>query len=410
MKVLMVNKFNFVKGGSDRYFLELSDLLAKEGVKVAKFCMEHPDNLPSPYKKYFVSQIDFNSNNWLKQLKAIGRTLYSREAARKFEELIKNFLPDIVHVHNIYHQISPSILTVAKKYRLPIVMHLHDYKLVCANYKMFSHGKIDESEKGGHYWRCVANKCFRNSYLASLLVALEMYIHHSLLKIYEKNIDLYISPSQFMKDKLVEWGIPAEKIQVVKHYIDTQKYKPDFELGDYILYFGRLAEEKGVDLLLKAYGHLHTSKKLLIVGSGSEHKKLHDLAGKLGLALKVKFTGPKHGEELKRIIKGSYMVVVPSRWYEVFGLVNLEAAALGKMVLAANIGGITEVVNNHHTGLLYKYDSVNDLTTKLEWCLDNPKQVAEFARDSRHFVENNFQPKNHVKNILNIYQDLISLR
>ncbi|MEI6378512.1 MAG: glycosyltransferase family 4 protein [Candidatus Falkowbacteria bacterium] len=407
MKVLLVNKFNFIKGGSDRYFLALADLLESKGVTVAKFCMDHPDNLPCKQKPYFVSRVNFNSRSFLVRLKAALRLLYSFEAAYKFDKLVRDFKPDIIHIHNIYHQISPSILPVAKKHGIPVVMHLHDYKLLSPNYKFFSHGHIDDIGLDGRYWRCFSTKCFKDSYLASLLAAIEMYLHHKILKLFEKNIDLYISPSQFMKNKMVEGGIPAAKIKVVNHFIDCARLKPEYALGKYLLYFGRLDSEKGIDLLLKAYADTDNRLKLLIVGSGPEHKNLLTLTKELKLQNRVEFIGPKKGNELIDLIRGAYLVIIPSRWYEVFGLVGLEAAALGKAVLAADIGGIPELVNDQHTGLLYKYDSPNDLATKIEWALDNQAVITEFAYNARHLAETRFRPNEHYAAIITLYRQLI---
>jgi len=139
MKVLLVNKYNFIKGGSDKYFLDLANLLSKQpGIKVAKFCMSHPQNLPDKYSRYFVSGLNFDRFRLHDLFKYLGRVFYSFEAKRKFANLLDDFRPDIIHLHNIYHHLSPSILTAAKERRIPIIMHVHDYKLVCPNYKMFS--------------------------------------------------------------------------------------------------------------------------------------------------------------------------------------------------------------------------------------------------------------------------------
>jgi glycosyltransferase involved in cell wall biosynthesis len=404
MKVLLVNKFNFVKGGADKYFLEVADLLTSRGVKVAKFAMRHPNNLPDKWSKYWPSGINFDRfqiNNFFKYLSHI---FWNREAAEQFDQLIVDFKPDIVHINNIYHHLSPSILPVAKRRGLPVVMHLHDYKLVCPNYKMFARGRIDESAKGGHYWRCVLRRSVKNSYLKSALAAAEMWLHHKVLKVYEKNVDLYIAPSQFMKHKMVDWGVPADKITVLYHFIDVKKFKPDFSPGNYLLYFGRLDKEKGVDNLLAAMTKVAAPVKLKIIGSGPEYKPLKALTKELALGERVEFLGPKYGETLKKIIARAYLVVIPSRWYEVFGLVNLEAAALGKFVIAAASGGIPEAVQASHTALLYQPESVAELATKLNWSLANPQVVAEGGREAREFVSQHFSPDKHFGGLMKIYE------
>jgi len=408
MKIVQVNKYNFIKGGADKYFIDLSDLLSRQADwQVAKFCMDHPQNLPDRFSKYFVSHLDFDHFHWSDILKYLSRVFYSREAKRQFQALLEEFQPDLIHIHNIYHQISPSILDVAKAKGIPVLMHVHDYKLVCPNYKMFSHGRIDESTKGGRYYRCLFNRCFKGSLAKSLLVTLEMYWHHRILKIYEKNIDLYIAPSQFVKNKLIEWGIEADKIKLLYHYVISEGIKPDYRLGDYLLYFGRLDQEKGVDVLIRAMAILKSQVKLKIVGFGPQYKTLKNLTAELGLVDRVEFLGPKFGPELRDIIAGSYLVVVPSVWYEVFGLVILESAVLGKFVVASDIGGIKETVQSSRTAILFQPGNYQDLATKLDWSLANPSAIEGFAHEARNFVTNKFTVEAHLKGLLDLYRSVL---
>lgn len=402
----MAHKFNFIKGGADKYFLDLANLLSSRGVAVAKFVMRHPHNLPDHYSQYWPSGINLDRFSFRNIGRYATHIFWNFEAAKNFNRLLDDFRPDIVHVHNIYHHLSPSILPAAKKRGIPVVMHLHDYKLVCPNYKMFSNGRIDESAKGGRYWSCVWRRCFKNSYWKSLVVALEMWLHHKILRVYEKNIDLYIAPSIFVKNKMAEWGVPADKIEVLHHFVGADQADSRASLGDYFLYFGRLDKEKGVDVLLRAMVNVQSRGSLKIVGFGPEHKNLKALARSLSLSDRVEFVGPKYGEELKKIIAGAYAVVVPSQWYEVFGLVNLEAAALGKLVIAAAIGGIPEAVKDSQTALLFNPENIKELTTKLNWSLDHPQAVATAGQEAREFILRRFSAERHWRHLLNIYQRL----
>lgn len=404
MRVLQVNKFNYLRGGADKYFLELCELLQSQGIEVAKFCMDHPDNLPDKYSRWFVSNVDFTQfrlNHWWRYL---GRMMWSFEARRKFSRLLDEFKPDLVHLHNIYHQISPSILPVAKKRGIPVVMHVHDYKLICPNYKLLDRGKICHYP-AGQYWWCFWHKAHKNSYLKSLLVTLEMYLHHRVLDVYQKNIDLYLTPSQFVKDELVKYGFPAAKIKVLYHFLETDKFKSDYQLGDYFVYLGRLDIEKGVDTLLHAMTKI-TDARLKIIGFGPEYKNLQALSKKLKLSGRVQFLGPKHDDELKKIVAQSYAIVAPSKWYEVFGLVILEAAALGKAVIASRIGGIPEALQEGKTAMLFQYDSAADLADKLNWALNHPTAIEAMGRAGRQFVEQNFTPAKHWQGLKSIYTSL----
>ncbi len=215
MKILFVNKFYYLKGGAERYYFDLKNLFEREGHKVIPFSMEDKKNFKSDYSKYFVSNVELEKPGFsLKDLKTAGRIIYSFEAKKKIEELIKKEKPEIAHINNIYHQISPSILTVLKKYKIPMVQTLHDYKLICPIYILYSKGGICERCKKYRYYHCTFRKCTKNSRGASLINTKEMY-WHKFLKIYENNIDLFISPSNFLRNKILEWGMIKPKKIIV---------------------------------------------------------------------------------------------------------------------------------------------------------------------------------------------------
>ncbi|MFH0840584.1 MAG: glycosyltransferase family 4 protein [bacterium] len=403
MKVLLVNKFNFLRGGSDKYFLDLASLLSANGIEIAKFCMHHPNNLPDKYNKYWLDHINFGKFEWKSAWKYLARMFYSREAKDKFEKMIQDFQPDIIHLNNIYHQISPSILDVAKKHNLPVIMHLHDYKLVCGNYKMFNNGQICEKCKGGKHFKCTTTTCFKKSFFKSFLVMIEMYLHHKVLKIYEKNVDMYIAPSEFMRKKMIDWGVPAEKINTLHHFIDLKEFNPEYELGDYLLYFGRLSEEKGIDYLLEAI-KMSPDAKLKIVGAGPMSGFVKKRIEELKISQRVELIGPKYNEELKNILCKSYAVIVPSRWYEVFGLVSMEAGGLGKAVLGADIGGIPEVIKDKQTGILFNPFLKEDLAMKISWAIDHPSEISAMGRAGRQFVAQEFDPGKHFNGLMSLYK------
>jgi glycosyltransferase involved in cell wall biosynthesis len=408
MRILQVNKFNYLKGGSEKYFLELAELLTENGHVVAKFAMQNPLNLKDEHDQYFVSQVDFNGGTIWNKLRAAGRIIWSFEAARKFESLIQDFQPEVIHIHNIYHQISPSILRVARKYRVPVVMHLHDYKLVCPNMKMYNSTGICERCKGGGFYHCAAGKCLKNSYAKSLLASLEMYLHHRILKIYQKTIVIFIAPSAFLAKKMIEWGVAEDKIVVLPYFIKTDDYIPNYQPGDYLLFYGRLAREKGILTLLRAYKSLNINAlPLKIVGAGAEFAELKAEIEHLGLENKVVLLGPKYGETLKQLVAQSYAVIVPSEWYEVSGLVNLEASLLGKPVIASRIGGITEVVGHQETGLLFPAGNEAKLAESLRLILSDEVLAEELGRAGHRYIMTNFSKKSHLVKILALYKKAI---
>lgn len=408
MKILLVNKFNFIKGGADRYFIELADALRSQGFEVAKFCMSHPRNRPDPFEKYFVSNVDYFSKlSLFGKLRAAFRLLYNIEAKKKFEQLLKDFKPDIIHIGNIYHQISPSILPVAKKYGIPVVMHLNDYKLISPNYNLYDHGRINERSLGGRYYTCLVDRCYNNSWAQSLLVTFEMYLHHTIFKMYEKNIDRYIAPSEFMRSKVIAAGIAAEKIVTLPYFVaGIEAWQPNYTPGDYLLFFGRLTQSKGVDVLLQALARV-SLVSLKIVGEGEEEQNLRKLVSELEIQERVEFCGSLFGENLKEAIGAAYAVVVPSVWYEVFGLVNVEAAALGKPVIASRIGGIPEAVNEGATALLCEPGSVEDIAKKIKIILEDRKLAEQMGKAGRLFVSDRFTANAHLAKLLPLYEELL---
>ncbi len=383
MKILQVSEFNYMRGGAYNYFLKLSKKLEEEGNEVAVFSMHHPKNLPSKWSKYFISRISFNEGTLRDKLLMPFRGLYSLSAKRNFEKLIKDFQPDIIHCHNIYHQISPSILPVAKKYGIPVVMHLHDYKLICPNYQMFAHGRICEECAAPNYYRCFFKKCFQDSYFKSLGVTVEMYLHHRILKIYEKNIDLYIAPSQFMKEMCVKHGVEASKIKVVYNFVDeTLETKSIAQSEDYILYLGRLSAEKGIPVLIKAMADVK-GLSLRIAGEGNEKAVCEKEISRLHLEDRVSLVGQLEGEELRKIISEARAIILPSVWYENMPFSMLEALALGKIVIASRIGGMPEIIKDTHNGFLFEAANSAELASIINGLNSyDLEKISEAAKDS----------------------------
>jgi len=408
MKILQVNKFHYPRGGADKYYLDLSLSLEKAGHEVANFSMHHPKNLESSWSKYWLTRVSFNENlGFFAKLKIIGRVIYSLEAKRKFKKLVKDFKPDIIHLHNIYHHISPSILSVARRFKIPVVMHLHDYKLICPNHTLFVGGKNCDSCRGHKYFNCVKKRCLKNSFFASLLVALEMYIHHRVLKIYQKNIALFIAPSEHMKKTCLDFG--WDKIAKDKFVVVYNSYSPELILTqgdlnadfqeDYLLYFGRLGAEKGIDTLLNALPA--TGETLKIVGSGEEDTKLKLKVE--SLKLRVEFLGYKSGEELRLLITKAKAIVMPSIWQENMPLSLLEAMSLGKTVIASRIGGFPEIIEDGLSGFLFEPGNFRDLASKINALKNyNLNLIGLKAKDR----VKDLSPDNNLKEIIKVYSSL----
>ncbi len=407
-KVLLINKFNYAKGGADGYFLALADLLKTNRWETVKFCMAGEHNLPDEREDFFVSQIDFHRPTLHDLLRLPGRMIYSFEAAHKLKKLIRQEQPDIVHVHNIYHQLSPSVLVAAKKFNLPVVMTVHDWKLICPNYNMFDRFGSAE-EVCDNLWHCLTRRSVNGSWRRSLLATAEFYMHHRVFKFYERLVDLYLAPSQFVKDKLVAHGYPADKIKVLPLFVST-KAEPEFRPGDYALFVGRLVPEKGLDVLIEAMGLADRNVKLKIAGLGPEYKHLAQLIKDKKLSERVELVGPKFGHELVELTRQAGLLIVPSVWPEVFGLVSLEAQAVGKPVLAAEIGGLPETLKNNQSGWLFKAGDAKDLAEKLNRLYFDKQKLETAGRAGRALMVTNFSAEKHYRELNQVYRLLINAK
>lgn len=351
MRILQINKFNFSKGGADKHFLDLIALLKSKGHEVAVFSMRHPKNLPSRWEKYFVSTVGYTSEYtaWQK-IKGIFQAFYSFEAKRKINKLLNDFQPDIVHIHNIYHQLSPAILFAIKKRKIPVVMTVHDYKLINPNYNLFHNGEFYNRCKNGKYYQCLADKCVKNSYLKSFIAMLEIYWHNKILKTYQKNIDLYIVPSLFARNILSDGGVDGRKIEILPHFISKNNKTHTTLLYSnvsgvrYGFYFGRISKEKGIDKLINIFENLGDIK-LYLAGSVEDGLRIDNLKN-------VKYLGFLGQEKLKEHIENSEFVISGSRLPETFGLIVLEAIANGKPFLGFNAGAYSEIIRNGVNGYL----------------------------------------------------------
>ncbi len=408
MKILMCHKFHFLSGGAERYLLDLRKGLSKLGHTVIDFSTQNVQNEHSDYSGYFVKGINFSeisTHRPLYNIKAALNFIYSFEARKNIERLIDDFKPDVAHIHNIYHHLSVSILDILRKRRIPVIMTLHDYKLVCPNYSLFIQGMPCERCKRKNYFNAFIHKCLKDSYMASILACLEAYFCN-IFKIYENSVDLFIAPSIFTKNKMIDFGIDAQKIYHLPYAIDLEYFMPDFENGKYILYFGSLSHKKGVQTLLKSAAYLKNFP-IKIIGDGPQRAELEQFAHKERL-LNVEFLGYKQRDELARFIRDALFVVVPSEWYEVSGLNIYESFASGKCVIGADTGGIPELIEDGHTGLLFRSGDSNDLVRKIFYLTQHPQRIKEWGRNAYSKIHNLNNPLSHYQELLNIYDNPIS--
>ncbi len=364
MKILQINKFFYLRGGSERYMFELSELLAENGHEVIHFSMAGDHNLPSKFSPFFADKVNVNNFSPAGLLKSF----YNYDAVKKLEKLIKAEKPDIAHLHNISHHLSPAVIKVLKRQGVKIVMTLHDYKIICPNRLLFTGGQVCARCEGKSFYHCLARKCIQNSRAKSLIGMLEAYFQ-KWIKTYDQ-VDLFIAPSRFLRDLFVKYGVAENKIAVLNNFIADKFYESGqfTEISgqaqkDYLIFFGRLSPEKGIDVLIEALSK--TDHRLKIIGAGPEYNNIKSRIKKLKLTGRVKLTGPKYGDQLKSEIINSSAVILPSIWPENMPYSLLEAMALGKIVIASNIGGMPEIIKDGVNGFLFEPGQSDDLSAAI---------------------------------------------
>jgi glycosyltransferase involved in cell wall biosynthesis len=412
MKILYINNFLTRKGGAEISLLNTGKLLAKKSHKIFYFTSEN-----IVYKKYFVIQDVVN-------------LIYSFKAKKKIGNLLDKIKPDVIHLNNIYHHLSPSIIDEIKLRKIPMVMTLRDYKLVCAIYKLWREGKICEECRNKNYNSIIKNRCrLKNHFGEEYLLWLEMNLHHKLLHIYYK-VDTFISPSQFLINKFKEMGW-KRKIEYLPNFVFDDDYSSSKARSlistssryartvNTIVYFGRLAPEKGLNVLLAAFKQAQDNLSIIhppaggplsinlkIIGDGPMKEDLKFKIQDLGLK-NVQLLGWLEGEKLKKEIQDSLFTILPSTWYENCPRSILESFALGKSVVASNVGGIPEMVRDKSNGLLVKPGSVEDLSHKILWLINHPKEILKMGKIGQEIVKKKYNEENYYGELMRIYEKTI---
>lgn len=390
MKILLANKFYYRRGGDCIYMLNLEKLLKAHGHEVAVFAMDYPENLDTPWKKYFPKNMS--------KLMAFTRPFGSHEVKSKFKKLLDDFKPDVVHLNNVHTQLSPVMAELAHQWGIKVVWTLHDYKLLCPRYDCLKNGNtICETCFNGDKKACLDNKCMKGSKLASFIGYKEAVTWNR--ERLEACTDVFICPSQFMADKMVQGGFSKSKMQTLCNFIDVEKCKfsstdgtDDVELlpkkEDYYCFIGRLSHEKGAKTLIEAANQL--PYKLVIIGGGPLMDELKSVAH-----TNIEFVGFKQWNDIKQLVGKARFSVIPSEWYENNPLSVIEAQCLGTPVLGANIGGIPEL-----TDYTFSSGNIADLKTKIEKMWNSEFDYQQIASDAQH----RYDAETYYDKLINIYK------
>ena len=408
MKIIQANKFYTLKSGAERYLFELSHWLESQQHQVIPFSMTHPDNEQTPFSDFFVSQIKTQKEEFpggwrglWERLRTLGRMTYSLEARRRLATLISSTNPDLCHIHSIYPQISPSILDTLKDQHVPVVMTVHDHHLISPQYNIWAPGCGQDYRHAG-ILRGTLVRFHKQSFLGSF-AQVAVYKFHRSLMMYERGVDVFICPSAYMKRQLIAGGFPQHKICVNPYGIDCKLIKPRYDHDGYILFVGRLSEEKGIETIIRA-AKLIPDIVFKIVGRGPEMERLHLLADGLK---NIEFVGFRMGEELAELYRGARAVVLTSRVQENFPLILLEAMALGKPVIASHVGGVPEIVEDRVNGLLVDPADLHGWVEAIMRLTYDEDFRLSLARAARLTVEYKFSLKEHYQRLMKVYEEVI---
>lgn len=401
MKILLANKFHWNKGGSEKYYFELGELLKEHGHEVAYFSMKNDKNISTGDKEYFVEEIDLNTGSKLKALDVI----YSKANYKKMIEAIEDFKPDVIHVNNFQRQLSASIIKAANDKNIPVVFTAHDVQAICPAIIMQDrNGNTCELCSGGKYYNCVKKSCNKGSKAKSIIGALEGY-YYRINKIYSKGISKIITPSNFVRSKFLNDGYKSEHVICLPNYINIGDYDVETKDEGYAFFFGRLSKEKGVINLIEAFSKIDNGR-LVIAGEGPEKENIEKIVKSKKLKNRITLVGQLNKDGVIEYISKSKFVVVPSTCNENCPYSVIETMAVGKPIIASNNGGIPELVVNDESGFTYKFDDINELAEKMNVLFEDDFLVKKFSKKAKE-LSKQYDKEEYYKKIIKIYKDVI---
>ena len=393
-RVLLVNKFYYPRGGDCVVVLNTEALLRENGVEAQVFAMEFPLNQPAHYQDQFASKVSFDGG-MSKQWQALQRTLGRGDVRERFEAVLDDFKPDVVHLHNIHSYLSPVVGELAHKRGIRVVWTLHDYKLLCPRYDCLRGGKPCEKCLTSSKLNVLTHRCMKGSLPASGVAWLEAMKWNR--RRLERNTDLFICPSQFMASKMEAGGFDPEKLRVLNNFLDPVKLKQYQSMDsnapreDYYCYVGRLSSEKGIEDLLAVASHL--PHRLKVAGSGALEPELRL---KYADCKNIEFLGVLDAPDVARLLAGARFSIVPSQCYDNNPLSVVESLCAGTPVAGASIGGIPELIDTAN-GIVFQPFDKKTLSTAITMSMARPWNHADIARQ----VLQRFSPEAHVKTLMN---------
>lgn len=409
MKIILVNNFISLKGGSEKYTIQLGEILKENGHEVFYFATDR-DSFDNNFEniELFPKYFNFRNESKSKQIQNIFKLFYNMEAKKKLELLIKKVEPDIVHFNCINYHLTSSVIQICKKYKIPTLMTLHDIRFCCPGGTLLK-GKKHYCEDQPCLQRttlpCILNKCKNKNLFESIISATELYFVR-FLGIY-KNIDSFICPSEAIYNLAIKAGFEKTKLNILYNFLDkeTSKIIPKYKDDNYFLYAGRLVEEKGINYLLEAMSKISNEIKLNIAGSGDQEKKLREMAQNMQLQ-NVNFLGFISEDNLKNTFENCIATILPCNYFEAFGLSIIESFAYGKPVIASNIGAISEIIDNGKNGVMFEVGDVDKLAEHIKELFYNRNKSNEMGINARVSIQK-YNPNNYYNELIALYNNLI---
>lgn len=384
LNILAVHNYYQYPGGEDTVFSLEKTLLQKNGHSVSEFT-------------------DNNARiGSLGVLNAAAQTIWSRSSYQRIKKILQETKPDIVHSHNTFLLISPSIYFACAEMSIPVIQTLHNYRLICPNAYLFRNGaSCEECVKMAFPFPGIRYACYRDSYSQSAVVA-GMLGFHRLMRTWQTKVDRFIALTDFARAKFIQGGLPEDKIVVKPNFvIDVSESSAD-KLNRYALYVGHLSFEKGIPDLLSAWASLKIPLK--IIGDGPLAQTVQETAGKLK---HIEYLGSVHHDEVKKLLSQASFLVFPSKLYEGLPMTVIEAFSTGIPVIAAKVGARVELIHDHSTGLLYDPVDASNLASCASWLWQQPEERKKMGREARRDYENKYTPEKNYEMLMDIYKQVL---
>jgi glycosyltransferase involved in cell wall biosynthesis len=405
VRILHVNKFLYRRGGAEGYMFDLAALQREGGHEVAHFGMAHPENEPMPYARYFPTHLEFEPPppGPAGKARGVGRMLWSTSAKRGIEAVLDDFGPHVVHLHNVYHQLSPSVLAPLRRRGIGALMTLHDYKLACPTYRFLDHGRPCEACLAHRFWEPIRRRCNAGSLGASAANAVELSLH-TLGRAYEP-VGVFACPSRFLEGKMRQGKVFPDRLRWIPNFVDVDRVAAASEPGNgRVVFAGRLSDEKGVDTLVEAVAAT-PGLEADIAGDGPRRPALEALAATLGAADRITLHGRLPFEAVQGLVRASSVAVCPSRWYENQPLAVLEAFACGRPVVGTGLGGIPELIEPGVDGAIVPPNDPHALGAALHDLADDPARAHAMGAAARAKVERAFPSDVHLERLWSLYDE-----